>query len=216
MRDIILADNQDITASGLKYLLQSAKDIGTINFATTKKELIVQLSLYPEALVILDYTLFDFQGVDDLLVVRQRFEQAHWIMFSDELSNELLRRLVFGSQVFSIVIKSCGIDEINAAVFYSLRNERFICNRISNQLLTINRNYQERPDDLLTGTEKEILREIAAGRTTKEIAAGRSLSFHTVITHRKNIFRKIDVNNIHEATKYAIRAGIVDLTDYYI
>jgi DNA-binding NarL/FixJ family response regulator len=216
MRDIILADNQDITTSGLKYLLQSVKDIGTINFATTKKELIVQLSLYPEVLVILDYTLFDFQGVDDLLVVRQRFEQAHWIMFSDELSNDLLRRLVFGSQVFSIVLKSCGIDEINAAVFYSLRGERFICNRISNQLLTINRNYQERPDDLLTGTEKEILREIAAGKTTKEIAAERSLSFHTVITHRKNIFRKIDVNNIHEATKYAIRAGIVDLTDYYI
>jgi DNA-binding NarL/FixJ family response regulator len=137
-------------------------------------------------------------------------------MFSDELSNDLLRRLVFGSQVFSIVLKNCGIDEINAAIFYSLKGERFICNRISNQLLTINRSYSERPDDLLTSTEKEILREIAAGKTTKEIAAERSLSFHTVITHRKNIFRKIDVNNIHEATKYAIRAGIVDLTDYYI
>jgi len=36
------------------------------------------------------------------------------------------------------------------------------------------------------------------------------------MTHRKNIFRKIEVNNVHEATKYAIRAGIVDMTEYYI
>jgi DNA-binding NarL/FixJ family response regulator len=216
MRDIILADNQDITASGLKYLLQSVKNLGAVNCATTKKELIVQLSLYPEALVILDYTLSDFQGADDLLVVRQRFEQSHWVMFSEELNNELLMRLVFGSQAFSIVLKSCGIDEINAAIFYSLRGERFICNRISIQLLTINRACTEKSNDLLTGTEKEILRSIAVGRTTKEIAVERDVSFHTISTHRKNIFRKIDVNNIHEATKYAIRAGIVDLTDYYI
>jgi DNA-binding NarL/FixJ family response regulator len=216
MWDILLADNQDITVAGIKYLLQSVKDVGTVNYASTKKELIFQLSLYPEALVILDYTLLDFQGADDLLVVRQRFERAHWLMFSDELSNELLRRLVFGSQDFSVVLKSCGADEINAAVFYALRGERFICNRISNQLLEINRARPEKPDSLLTGTEKEILREVATGKTTREIAADRSLSFHTVITHRKNIFRKIDVSNAHEATKYAIRAGIVDMTDYYI
>ncbi|MDR2628215.1 MAG: LuxR C-terminal-related transcriptional regulator, partial [Dysgonamonadaceae bacterium] len=89
--------------------------------------------------------------------------------------------------------------------------------RISNLLLTINRSHQEKTESLLlTGTEKVILKEIAAGKTTKEIAAERNLSIHTVITHRKNIFRKIDVNNVHEATKYAIRAGFLDMTDYYI
>ena len=68
----------------------------------------------------------------------------------------------------------------------------------------------------LTQTETEILKDIALGMTTKEIADKRFSSFHTVNTHRKNIFRKLGVNNVHEATKYALRAGLVDSAEYYI
>lgn len=68
----------------------------------------------------------------------------------------------------------------------------------------------------LTQTEIEILKDIALGMTTKEIADKRFSSFHTVNTHRKNIFRKLGVNNVHEATKYALRAGLVDSAEYYI
>ena len=68
----------------------------------------------------------------------------------------------------------------------------------------------------LTKTEQEVLKDIALGMTTKEIAAKRFSSFHTVNTHRKNIFRKLGVNNVHEATKYALRAGLVDAAEYYI
>lgn len=58
--------------------------------------------------------------------------------------------------------------------------------------------------------------DIAMGLTTREIADKRFSSFHTVNTHRKNIFRKLGVNTIHEATKYALRAGLIDASDYYI
>ena len=58
--------------------------------------------------------------------------------------------------------------------------------------------------------------DIALGLTTREIAEKRFSSFHTINTHRKNIFRKLNVNNIHEATKYALRAGMVDAAEYYI
>ena len=46
--------------------------------------------------------------------------------------------------------------------------------------------------------------------------SGRFSSFHTINTHRKNIFRKLSVNNAHEATKLALRAGLVDSAEYYI
>ncbi|MDR0894995.1 MAG: LuxR C-terminal-related transcriptional regulator, partial [Prevotellaceae bacterium] len=51
---------------------------------------------------------------------------------------------------------------------------------------------------------------------TKEIAFEKNISFHTANTHRKNIFRKLEINNVHEAVKYAIRAGIFDVAEYYI
>jgi DNA-binding NarL/FixJ family response regulator len=68
----------------------------------------------------------------------------------------------------------------------------------------------------LTPTETEILKDIALGLTTKEIAEKRFSSFHTINTHRKNIFRKLGVNTVHEATKYALRAGLIDSAEYYI
>lgn len=69
---------------------------------------------------------------------------------------------------------------------------------------------------VLTKTETEILKEIALGITTREIAEKRFSSFHTVNTHRKNIFRKLGVNNVHEAIRYAMRSGLVDAAEYYI
>lgn len=81
-------------------------------------------------------------------------------------------------------------------------------------LLTPTETPQE--ENRLTPTETEILRDIALGLTTREIAEKRYSSFHTVNTHRKNIFRKIGVNNVHEATRYALRAGLVDSAEYYI
>ena len=73
----------------------------------------------------------------------------------------------------------------------------------------------ERPA-VLTQTEIEIVKLIAQGKTTKDIAAERFLSVHTVNTHRKNIFRKLGVNTAHEAVKYAFRAGWVDPSEFYI
>jgi DNA-binding NarL/FixJ family response regulator len=70
--------------------------------------------------------------------------------------------------------------------------------------------------NLLTASEQMVLHEIALGKTTKEIAYDHNVSFHTINTHRKNIFHKLDVNNVHEAIKYALRAGIIDLAEYCI
>ena len=53
-------------------------------------ELIQQLRLYPQAVVILDYTLFDFAGADELIVLQERFKEADWILFSDELKYQLI------------------------------------------------------------------------------------------------------------------------------
>jgi DNA-binding NarL/FixJ family response regulator len=99
-----------------------------------------------------------------------------------------------------------------------MKGRRYICNYVSNILLDVSKRNGDikRQENKLTITEQEILREIALGKTTKEIAAQRFVSSHTIMTHRKNIFRKLSVNNIHEATKYAMRAGIVDMAEYYI
>lgn len=215
MRTIIIADNQDITKAGLLFLLEQLKDVGSIREVESKKELVRELISEGQAVIILDHTLFDFSGADELLILKERFQKTDWLLFSDELSDDFLKRLILHNSSFSVVLKNSRKEEITGAIRGAIRSERFICSSVTNQLFN-NTHQPAVPEEKLTGTEKLILKEIALGKTTKEIAADRNLSFHTVTTHRKNIFRKLEVNNIHEATKYAMRAGIVDLAEYYI
>ncbi|MCD8165411.1 MAG: response regulator transcription factor [Bacteroides sp.] len=216
MRDYILADNQDITKAGMLFLLKGVKEVNMILEADNKMELIKALRAYPEAIVILDYTLTDFAGVEELIVLQERFKEARWILFSDELSIDFLRQVILSGDAFSVVMKDSAKEEIISAIQCNIRNERYICNHTSNLLLSSGKPQKVVEEHHLTATEKLILKEIALSKTTKEIAAERNLSFHTVNSHRKNIFRKLEVNSVHEAMKYAMRAGIVDLAEYYI
>lgn len=217
MNNYIIADNQDITKAGIMFFLTHEKEkIVSLEEASDKSELIFMLSTHPDALVVLDYTLFDFTDVNELMVLHDRFKDALWLLFSDELSAGFLRQLLFSSNAFSVVMKDNSQEEIIAALHSIGHGERYICNHVSNLLLKGTTPTSQHEDHLLTVTEKAILKEIALGKTTKEIAIERNLSFHTVNSHRKNIFRKLDVNNAHEAIKYAVRAGIVDLAEYFI
>lgn len=215
MKPIILADHQDITKAGILYLLSTMKGAFDLAEADSKKELLSLLGKKPQAVVVLDFPGFDFTGLEDLTIVSYRFHEVHWVLFSDELSTDFIKYLMGNSTAFSIVFKDCCKEEIATALVHALKNERYICNRASNQLLA-KQAVAEKQDKILTNSEREILRLVAMGKTTKEIAAERFSSIHTITTHRKNIFRKLEVNSVHEATKYALRAGIVDSAEYYI
>lgn len=218
MRRIILADNQNITSFGIRYLLSIAGSENEVVETGNKRNLLELLQADSDVLVVLDYTLFDFESVNELIVLNSRFEKTDWILFSDELSDDFLVNLLYNTNSFGVVLKNNSTDEIQTAIREALKGRRYICNHVSNILLDLSKRNGDtkRNENKLTATEQEILREIALGKTTKEIAAQRFVSSHTIMTHRKNIFRKINVNNIHEATKYAMRAGIVDMAEYYI
>ncbi|MDR3180737.1 MAG: response regulator transcription factor [Prevotellaceae bacterium] len=213
MRPFILADNQYITRRGISALLEQLCVAGEVVEAASCAELMAQLSAYPEAAVLLDYTLFDLLEVQ-LINLREKYRRSAWLLFSDELSKPFLRRVLFSGQPFGVVMKTDPAGDLMAALKYTARGETYLCD-LAVQVLREGVPPQE-TRDMLTASERAVLHEIAMGKTTKEIAFEQHLSFHTINTHRKNIFRKLEVNNVHEAIKYAMRAGIVDLTEYYI
>ena len=97
MRTFIIADNQDITKAGILYLTDKMPEIGLATEAADKKELLQLLIRYPEAIVLLDYTLFDLNGAEELIILQARFRKVSWILFSDELSVQyFVERFSFG------------------------------------------------------------------------------------------------------------------------
>lgn len=210
----IVADNQDITRAGLLYLLGKAS-ITDVSIATDKIELIYQLKEQPASVAIFDYTLFDINDDTELAILSQRFRDAQFVIFSEDLSTEFVRHVIGAIPHVSILLKDASTGEIRECLRSAAHGQRYICQHMAELLLTPQPSVAQE-GIRLTKTETEILKDIALGMTTKEIAQKRFSSFHTVNTHRKNIFRKLEVNNAHEATRYAIRAGLVDAAEYYI
>ena len=210
----ILADNQDITRLGLTSLIKPIPDTEILE-VSERSRLLSLLARVESAIVVLDYTLFDFPDADALIAVSQRYPRVRWILFSDELTDDFMRRITAESASFSLLGKGSDRAEADTALRLALRGERYVCRAFMEQMLSLPSRHRRTAVEL-TRTETEILKEIALGKTTKEIAAARCSSFHTVNTHRKNIFRKLEVNTAYEATKYALRAGLVDSAEYYI
>lgn len=216
MRSVIITDKQDITKAGMIYFLERFKDIVEITEAETKRELIEKIAKRPDSIVIIDFTSSDFTGTEDLINICYRFRDSHWILFSEELSFDFVRIILSNTFNVSILLKDSVKEEINTAIALSLKNERYVCSHTNNLLIGRTKDNSEKQDKLLTITEKDILKSIALGKTTKEIATERFSSVHTITTHRKNIFRKLEINSVHEATRYALRAGFIDSAEYYI
>lgn len=209
---IILADNQDITRIGIQALLGK---VGGDKYPQERVEDIDELEaalLRSEApIVILDMDSLEIHTAEELLPLYEKQPMTRWVLFQDEVTDQQLS--VFGAMPsVSIVLKRTSAEEIRAALKAVLQTERYLCHQVANRLL--NRR-KESDENHLTQSETEILRLIALGKSVKEIAAIRFSSSHTIVTHKKNIFRKIEVNNIYEATKYALRIGLIE-SDYYI
>lgn len=210
-----MADNQAITRLGVKYLaLEAGRELSSIKEAVGLQELSMMLSSYPDSVVIIDYTLFDCTA-DQLWILKERFPQSVFVLFSDALSESFIRRMVLGSIQFSLLFKDSDVHEVTACLDEVEQGRQYICMKAKSWLYEKERDaVSDMPQ--LTMTEKEVLRSLALGKTTKEIAAERFLSVYTVMTHRKNIFRKLNVNNAQEAIRYALRTGIVNVAEYCI
>jgi DNA-binding NarL/FixJ family response regulator len=213
MRNYIVADNQELTRFALESLLQKDEEHNVYR-AFDRAGLVALLKEHESAVVLLDYTLFDFADEDQLLIVAERFSLSDWILISDELTPQFIRRVVYSSHQFSVVFKDGPMSEIREALQTVERHTRFLSQRVLETIIT--QQQEEETPSILTTTETEIVKAIAQGKTTREIATERFSSIHTVTTHRKNIFRKLGINTAHEAVKYALRAGLIDPSEFYI
>ena len=210
----ILADNHELTRFALESLLKRDEE-NVVYKASDKAGLVELLKEHESAVVILDYTMFDFADEDQLLIVAERFSLSEWILISEELTSRFLRRVVYASHQFSIVFKDGPLQEVREALDAVSRHQRYISQRALEVIISQQQEEEEQPS-VLTATETEIVKAIAQGKTTKEIANERFSSVHTITTHRKNIFRKLGINTAHEVVKYALRAGLVDSSEFYI
>ena len=216
---LIIADNQPLTALALRTWAEKNELADSIIELPDQQSLEDSLRRLSDenVLLIIDVELFDFSDKDELIAFFQTHNQLRKLFIGDHFNEEELFFIAEEMQS-NIVLKSVDLEELRIAVSFTLKGRNYIQSELLNLLMRKNAAPVKPANEEvhLTPTEKDIVSLIASGKTTKEVATIRSLSYHTVVTHRKNIFRKLGLSSIHALTIYAVKARLIDPTEYYI
>ena len=214
--NILIADSQFLITESLKLILQSEGRFNVIRVVTEKSELINVLKLENILLLIVDHSLIDINSISELKEIKSSFPDLKVLVISNSLSKTELIELN-SAGINDIILKTAGKKELFEAINSALKGKKYFSGELLDLLFEVNE--KKNPGEetgQLTVSEMEIVRLISEGLTTKEIASRRFISFHTVISHRKNIFRKLGVTSISELIMYSIKAGWINTIEYYI
>lgn len=214
-KQILLADSHYLASRSMQLLLLENFQPCRITVAESRYELEKALA-GSGSLLILDLSLPDLDGITDLQQLLANAAKIPVMVLTTLLNRTELNQLN-NAGIRNILYKTASHDELVEAVEAALKGRKYYGQEVMDLLM-------DQPDvrklpmenTSLTGSEMEIIRLIAEGMTTKEIASRKNISFHTVMTHRKNIFRKARVNNASELVMFAIRNGIIESLDYQI
>lgn len=213
---IVIADTQFIVVEALKSLLANDHRFSIAGIADTSSELLNFLEKEACQLLITDMASLDFDKPNDLQFLKQKYPQLSILILTNSISKDEFNRLNRAG-IRNIIYKTAERDEILTAIDSAIRGKKFYSGEVLDLILGLGQNKPVIEDNVqLTISEVEIVRLIAGGMTTKDIAEKKCISFHTVNTHRKNIFRKLGVSNASELIIHAIKAGWIDNIEYYI
>ena len=167
-------------------------------------------------ILITDFNLNGSSGYHQLGVLLGKYPELRVLFLTNGITRNGLSELS-GIGIINIIYKTVAKKELFTAINSTANREKYYSAEVYDILMNAEGNKSGSLDKVtLTTTEREIVRLIVSGLTTKEIAAKRNVSFHTIMAHRKNIFSKLGVKNVSELVVYAMKAGITDNIEYYI
>ena len=213
-RKIILVDDHQVMRDGIKLSLRNNKNIEITGEASNENELKKLLNSYTPDIIIMDIGLPGKSGIE---LTSELGNQHKILIFSANDSPEtVVKCLKAGAKGF--LSKNSIPSEISKAVNSILQGNEYISEEISNKLIInyINNNEPDiKPEtpsiEVLTKREREILKEIAEGLSYKEIGEKLFISARTVETHKTHIIQKLNLKNITELIKFALRHKIIEL-----
>jgi len=213
---VLIADSQFLITESLKLIMLNDGRFVVSKIVTEKNDLIETLKLNNTSILIIDPSLVDIAGYSELNDIKCSFPDLKLLIITNNVTRKELHE--FNSiGINNIILKTEGKEEIIEALDATVNGKKYYSNELLDLLFESNeKKIVGEEMGQLTNSELEIVRLIADGLTTKEIAVRKFISFHTVISHRKNIFRKLGVTSISELIMYSIKTGLINTIEYNI
>jgi DNA-binding NarL/FixJ family response regulator len=210
---ILLADDHGLVRRGVRLILDREPDLDVVAEAGDGAEAIELARTHEIDLAVLDIAmprLTGLQAARELAALQPGLRILMLTMHDNE--QYFFQALKAGASGY--VLKSVADQDLVAACRSTMRNEPFLYPGAVTALI---RNYlnrvrhgEETPDEILTPREEEVLKLVAEGHSSKEIADLLFISIKTVQRHRANLLQKLGLRDRLELTRYAIRAGLIE------
>ncbi|MBC7922449.1 MAG: response regulator transcription factor [Ferruginibacter sp.] len=205
---VAIADDHNMIRKAWILFLSELEHVTVVGEAADGRELIQLLDHTPADVVLLDIDMPRMNGLEATEIIRGRFPRVKIIALTVQKELTFLKRfLALGAAGY--VTKNASKEELLVAIQAVAEGRRYVCEELRKALLDKMNGALDKNRSSLSRREMEIVRLIADGFTSREIAQRLLLSLKTVEAHRGNVFRKYKVKNVAEMIKKAREQGLV-------
>ena len=207
---ILIADDHHVVRKGLVFFLQTQPDLEVVGEASNGEEALKLATSLEPHIVLMDLSMPVLDGIEATKELKKQAPHIQVMIltsFSDQ--DHVIPALEAGASGYQL--KESDPDELVAAIRKLMNGENQLHPKVTTHLLTrLTKSSEKKVNfiDHLTKREKEVLKEIAKGKSNKEIGAALHITEKTVKTHVSNILSKLGVQDRTQAALYAVQHGI--------
>lgn len=203
---IVLADDHVLFRQGVKKIIEEVDGLQVVGEVNDGLELLEVLKKETPALIILDISMPNLRGLEAAREIKKSYPQVKILLLTMHKKREFLQEGL-DADVDGFLVKEDADTELLQAVEAIRRGQKFFSPLLSEKLADLVR----RPGktDPLTRREREIVKLLAEGKNSKEIADLLYISVFTVRRHRDNIMKKLEIKGLADMVRYAMEQGYV-------
>lgn len=213
---ILLADDHQITRSGLRALLEQQPNMTVAGEADNGRLAVRMAAELKPDVIVMDINMPELNGIEASRQIKAELPDIKIIALSMHSDKRYVAGMLKAG-VSGYLLKNCAFDELVAAINSVVRHQSYLSPAIADTVMKDYASILEGADQsttsLLSSREREVLQLIAEGMSTRDISERIHVSIKTVETHRQQIMRKLNAKSVAELTKIAVREGLTSLEE---
>jgi DNA-binding NarL/FixJ family response regulator len=210
---VLLADDHTILREGVRLLLQAQPDIAVVGEAGDGEQALALARRLRPDIVVLDIAMPGLSGLEVTRRLRAELPAVQVVVLTMHADREYVTEVVQAGAA-GYVLKQAAAQELVRALRAVRDGEAYLHPAATRALIgDYLRRCDEPPADGLTPREREVLRQVALGRSNRAIANALGISIKTVEAHRANLMAKLNMHDRTELVRYAIRTGLISASE---
>jgi DNA-binding NarL/FixJ family response regulator len=207
---VVLVDDHALVRAGMRSLLGTMAQVEVVGEASSGDEALALARTLQPDVVLMDIAMKGMTGLEAATRMREACSRARVIILSMHSGEEYVLQALRAGAV-GYLLKDAATGELELALRSVMRGESWFSPAVSRQVVEgyVQRVGGETVADVLTARQREVLRLVAGGKSTKEIAFDLNLSVKTVETHRAQIMERLGIRDVAGLVRYALRTGLV-------